>query len=352
MDQQPPSYDATIAAERDQLLSLASKTYKSEITSPFGDAFAHSVCRLRNFLCYVLHVDYAAGVAEYPITLPAADANHFRGVLSILTRYLHTLDATAADDADKAQLAAFFWENVHAPARAIGLPSEAAISAISRFGTYQTNSGAYKGCVLGIMHNFGMRVLAGKLHLDAQTVIPLVAPNQLVEEDLRRALEKTQTRWFKRLDGFDFEAGQRTEAEGGSFYHSNFNAFELTDEGTRFEARQFEALKIRRAAEKAQPSEARRGGVRGLWKKEKNEKKKKTGDGSFCKSLLVYAEECIERMEAKARRNRLHRSLKWPLMHTAPVEIPPWVIPALVRPVGCANPNFFMDKPGRCNNGA
>lgn len=247
---------------------------------------------------------------------------------------------------------------MHAPARAIGLPSEAAMAAICRFAAYQSTQGAYKGCVAGVMHNFGMHCLAGKLHCDAQSVIPSVAPNPTVEEALMRALEKTRAEWFKRLDGFDLEAGKRTEAEGGDFYHSKFTAFDLTDEGVRFEARQLETPKVRRAAEKAQTSntgdwqpQARRGGARGLWKNEKkkskNERKEKADDRGFCKSLLDSAEACVGRMEAKARCNILYLSLKWPLMYTAPVEKRPLVVAALVRPVGYANPNFFMDHPGR-----
>ncbi|EOD49407.1 hypothetical protein UCRNP2_3836 [Neofusicoccum parvum UCRNP2] len=166
--EQPPPYASTLS-ERDQMVELATETLRKEAHSPFGDADAFSIERLRNFLCYAMAVDYDAAVAgEPPVTLPAADAAHFNTVFVTLDR-------------------------------------EAVMVCVRRFAVYQTARGAYKGCNWGVLHTYGVREWAGKLLVDRRAIVPRVAATPALERALLREIERNVRNWFERLDGFDFE---------------------------------------------------------------------------------------------------------------------------------------------------
>ncbi|GME22771.1 hypothetical protein GTA08_BOTSDO12120 [Neofusicoccum parvum] len=231
--EQPPPYASTLS-ERDQMVELATETLRKEAHSPFGDADAFSIERLRNFLCYAMAADY--------------DAAHFNTVFVTLDRYLASLGETSdVGDEAKAALGAYFWEHVHAPSRALGLPSEAVMVCVRRFAVYQTARGAYKGCNWGVLHTYGVREWAGKLLVDRRAIVPRVAATPALERAFLREIERNVRNWFERLDGFDFEValhpgvGHRkrgwTQAELG--------AFELTDLAKRFQARQIASEEFR-----------------------------------------------------------------------------------------------------------
>ncbi|KAL1633421.1 hypothetical protein SLS58_011081 [Diplodia intermedia] len=265
MENQPPPYTSAVD-KHDQILSRAAAVLRADQGSTvLGHASRSSIERLRNFLCYVLYVDYEAGTANAAVSLPAADATHFRSVNSTYWRYINTLDATAVEEGERIYLGAYFWENVYAPAQALCLPAEVVLSCMTRFNAYQTCQGTYKSCIPGEMQMYGFERIAGKLVLDRHTVIPRVAPNPAVEQALISGLEKTQRRWFDSLDGFGYEAGRRLEVEGGSWYHSDFNEFELTTEATRVLARLGEARRLKerekeqaRARARASPATPRK----------------------------------------------------------------------------------------------
>ncbi|KKY23409.1 hypothetical protein UCDDS831_g03140 [Diplodia seriata] len=230
-EDEPPSYTTTFP-ERDPLrtdvIKAACRALDHRAHSPFGSADARSIDRLRNWLCYMLTVDYKVATASTPVTLSAADAAHFDNLFATLEAYSNinatttttqphtkkTAAATATADAAEhddraAALESAFWTHIHLPSQALNIPTATVALYLRRFAVNKTAPLAtYAGSdaatvVLETTHGGGMRGWAAKLLTDRSILVPRVAPNRGVEQGLLRAIAELVEAWFVRLDGFE-----------------------------------------------------------------------------------------------------------------------------------------------------
>ncbi|KAL1639784.1 hypothetical protein SLS58_007526 [Diplodia intermedia] len=227
-DDEPPSYTTTFP-ERDpsrtDVIKAACRALDHRAHPPFGSADARSTDRLRNWLCYMLTVDYKVATASTPVTLSAADAAHFDNLFATLEAYSnitattttaqpHTKktasaaennDAPAADRA--AALEAAFWTHIHLPSQALNIPTATVALHLRRFAVNKTaplatyaghfcDSSSHATLQLLQMETDGMRGWAAKLLTDRSVLVPRVAPNRGVEQGLLRAIAELEEAWF------------------------------------------------------------------------------------------------------------------------------------------------------------
>lgn len=225
---EPPSYAATFP-ERDpsrtDVIKIACRALDHRAHSSFGNADARSIHRLRNWLCYMLTVDYKVATASAPITLSATDAAHFDDLSATVEAYSNTINTStqphtnksaaaeaAKNDEHAAALEDLFWHQIHLPCLAPNLPTATVALYLRRFAVNKTTSlNRYAGCCRAVL----------------------------------QAIKRLEEAWFVRLDGFDCEVAEhlelrvkgRDDDDDGGWRHAAVGAFELTQMGRRWEAR-------------------------------------------------------------------------------------------------------------------
>ncbi|OJD33425.1 uncharacterized protein BKCO1_3000058 [Diplodia corticola] len=298
---EPPSY-AIIFPERDpartDVIKAACRALDHRDHSPFGSADARSIHRLRNWLCYMLMVDYEVATASTTITLSATDAAHFDNLFAILEAYSaitsttqphpnknasSTSTTTAAknnnadNDRSAAALEALYWQHIHLPSQALNLPTAAVALCLRRFAVAKTAPlNTYAGCGDGhaAVRAHGARAWAAKLLTDRAVLVPRVAPNRAVEQGLLQAIARLGEKWFVGLRGFDCVVAERLESRpsgwarwgddyDGGWRHEVVGAFELTEMGKRWEARCAAAAEVAEQQQLRQHS----GGGASLWER-------------------------------------------------------------------------------------
>lgn len=259
---EPPSYAATFP-ERDpsrtDVIKIACRALDHRAHSSFGNADARSIHRLRNWLCYMLTVDYKVATASAPITLSATDAAHFDDLSATVEAYSNTINTStqphtnksaaaeaAKNDEHAAALEDLFWHQIHLPCLALNLPTATVALYLRRFAVNKTASlNRYAGCCRAVLQTHGVRGWAAKLLTDRSVIVPRVASNRAVEQGLLQAIKRLEEAWFVRLDGFDCEVAEhlelrvkgRDDDDDGGWRHAAVGAFELTQMGRRWEAR-------------------------------------------------------------------------------------------------------------------
>lgn len=112
---------------------------------------------MRRFLLYCLAVDYRY-IGHYE--LPASEHEKYVEIWALLFRIRDSHDNTHITEYERCVLAPYFWKHLHKPCKHLSIPVECAIRAVERFYKYSNSSNRYKGCVYGLLHLSGPKVLA------------------------------------------------------------------------------------------------------------------------------------------------------------------------------------------------
>lgn len=293
-EDEPPSYAAAFS-ERDpsrtDVIKTACRALDHRAHSSLDNGDARSTYRLRNWLCYMLMVDYKVATASAPITLSAIDAAHFDNLFATLEAYTSINNATSQPHTHAATLESHFWLHIHLPCLALNLPTATVALYLRHFAVNKTASlNTYAGCCRSVLQTHGVRSWAAKLLTD-RSVVPRVAPNHALEQGLLQTIKKHKDAWFVRLDGFDCDVAQRLELrppkqvmgrddDDGGWRHAAVGAFELTQMGKQWETRWAESRKVARLQQlTGQQRHPDRGA--GLWEKLKSRFETLRMTGSF-----------------------------------------------------------------------
>jgi hypothetical protein len=108
-------------------------------------------------------------------------------------------------------LAAYFWKYLFEPCKALQLPLDFVYDSISNLSRYTDAFGRYKGSVFGLLQQFGVEYLAGKLYRDRHVLIPLIFTDYTSRNRMLHGVNTVQELYFLRIDGI----------EGSTLPHTN-----------------------------------------------------------------------------------------------------------------------------------
>lgn len=156
--------------------------------------------RLRNFMTYTLAVDYNRNTKA---SLSATDREHYMSMYGLLGDLSRAHDQTDLTANERTTAAPYFWRYLHEPSTTLGIPVECAVAAIIRFCKYQNFCAIYKGAVHGILHTHGPRMLAQKLYLDRNVIIPSIISCPQLRRDMQNGLNGIARLYFVSIPGVE-----------------------------------------------------------------------------------------------------------------------------------------------------
>ncbi|KAL1623304.1 hypothetical protein SLS56_008356 [Neofusicoccum ribis] len=170
----PPNYNSIINPD-ESLFDAVNAALRTETMCPRMDVNKRGVEQLRNFLSFILAVDYAP-TSPSPQSpdgrwrLDNVDLEHFIEVAEKLTCfYLRPKDDMREDQEltehpeEMIQLNACLLEHLLWPARSLGLPREYVIATLWRFFTLGSEYEQYTGSLRHILACYGVEGLASRL---------------------------------------------------------------------------------------------------------------------------------------------------------------------------------------------
>ncbi|KAK4941805.1 hypothetical protein LTR28_008809 [Elasticomyces elasticus] len=197
---QPPPYsslDATTTNPPTDILDFVAATLAKEQSTLPAPAKA-DVDRLRNFLAYLLTVDYQVSTK---LELHAKDWEHYQRMSTYLLDFGDFPDYLNKEE--RAVLGQFFWHHLQNPAKALGVPVDLVILAIHRFKRHVDVKGDYKSTPMALLHANGLDSLAQKLYNDREIMIPRLFPADQVDarKIMFEQLQGMQNRHFAEITG-------------------------------------------------------------------------------------------------------------------------------------------------------
>jgi hypothetical protein len=226
----PPAYEQAANAEprTPVFLDQIRATADAEYNNVNDDAVETE--RLRNFLLYCLAVDYRAPVT---LIISGSDREHYLELAAIVgsMRTIHqSFHLTAAD---RKSLAPYFWKYLHSPCTTLGIPVESAAQIAMRYSKFLTMTRQYKGCVHGVMHNYGVVHLARKFLIDRSTLIPHLATSDSMRRKLMESLTEIAESYFTSIKGESSEIVVGSDPTNG-FQEHVITKYTLTERGRRY----------------------------------------------------------------------------------------------------------------------
>lgn len=195
-----------------------------------SDTSRPEVERLRNFILYVLSIDYHRNTR---VSLSCTDREHYAAMNNYLNDLEEAHDRTHLTSTERAALAPYFWQYLHEPCKALAIPVECATVAILRFFHYQDKGARYKGSVYGILHTAGPEVLAQKLWLDRNIVMPRIISCGHERMDMIRGLNGVARMYFQSIDGT--EGSAMTGSHTGGWNETQTMSYTLNERGRSYE---------------------------------------------------------------------------------------------------------------------
>ncbi|GME35113.1 hypothetical protein BKCO1_1000617 [Neofusicoccum parvum] len=257
----PPSYNTIINAE-ESLFDAVNTALRTETICPHMDVNKGSVERLRNFLSFILAVDYVP-TAHSPHSpdgrwrLSNTDLEHFVEVTEKITRFYlmpkydkHEGPELAEHNEEMIQLNAYLLEHLLWPARSLGLPREYVIATMWRFFMLMSEYRQFTGSLRHILACYGVDGLASKLWYDRCVVVPRIVACEKLKKAVLEGIKETQTSYFKELEGARMEISHRASS-GRGWCEVRWEKMELTDRTKRVKEltlRLFEKVDEGRAA--------------------------------------------------------------------------------------------------------
>jgi hypothetical protein len=194
-NENPPPYDDVEASYR--LFGTIQTVFSAERGEDDDPEETES---MRKFLLYCLAVDYRF-IGHYE--LPASEREKYLEMWSLMSRIEKSHDRTHVTEYERCVLAPYFWKYLHQPCARLSIPVEATIRATKRFFKYSSNSNVYKGCVYGLLHVAGPEIVAEKLWLDRNILIPQIVETELERQGLTACLTDVARQYFVTIDGLD-----------------------------------------------------------------------------------------------------------------------------------------------------
>ncbi|KJX94083.1 hypothetical protein TI39_contig4219g00004 [Zymoseptoria brevis] len=164
--------------------------------------------RIRNMLEFTLAVDYQGYSST---SLSAADREHFMHMNKATGQLRSTLVLQRArpsrevrpNPAERQVLAAYFWKYLFEPCKALSLPVDFVYSSINALSRYIDGNGCYEGSTFGILQQYRVEQLAGKLYRDRHVVIPLIFTEYTARNRMLNGVNAIEELYFISIDGVE-----------------------------------------------------------------------------------------------------------------------------------------------------
>jgi hypothetical protein len=317
----PPAYKQLSS---DAAMQIFFGRIQAAVNAKYGNPTQESneTKRLRNFMLYCLAIDYRW---PCPLSLSASDRVHFMAMWDILlpTPRIHLRMHLGADE--RRALAPYFWKYLYEPCAELGIPVESAVATVYRHSKYLNAAGRYKGCVHGLLHSRGFKVLASKLFMDRSVLVPRLVTSHQMRGELLDNITQTARLYFLSISGYDSAIFRLESDPTTAFTEEAGCQYELTPRGEHYQNNRDQTLNM------VQPT---------------------------VRPLLEKARECISRLtdrhtvfpKVKDVRSLCDQTCMGPgpTPTAPPEESPIWAEPPLCRDVeSLFMQDLFEHRPGR-----
>jgi hypothetical protein len=196
--------------------------------------------RLRNMLEFTLSLDYHRNTTA---SLSAGDREHFTHMAEALRQLRTTVCGAQGRPAPEVRptpeerqvLAAYFLKYLGEPCKALSLPTDCVLIRILGLSLYTTSCGEYKGAVFGVLQTGGVDVLAAKLYMDREVVIPRVFADYAVQHQMVQAIYQIQEMYFSSIEGLEGSTLPDSDPGVGGWNRVQNYRYELNERGRTYE---------------------------------------------------------------------------------------------------------------------
>jgi hypothetical protein len=187
--------------------------------------------RIRNMLEFTLAVDYQGYAAA---SMSAADREHFVHINKALNGLHSTSSPTSKglgrggrpNPEERQVLAAYFWKYLFEPCKALSLPLDFVYDSIANLNQFTDATGSYKGSVFGLLQQFGVECLAGKLYRDRHVLIPLIFTDCASRNRMLHGLNTIQELYFHSIEGVEASTLPRIDSNPQTIQRVKYEANE------------------------------------------------------------------------------------------------------------------------------
>ena len=231
-DNAPPKYTS--------IAGSGTRDWVDEIQQGVDFAFTHAaledeVKRLRNFLTYVMCIDYKVNTSA---TMCAEDWEHYVKMGGMLAKLAPYGNHSKASDNERDTLRPYVLKYLHEPCKALAIPVFMAVMSIEAFSHGQTTEYGYEGGLNTMKRS--MKHLAVKVHMDRTIMIPRVVASTAEQAQLQTHLAKYIEVNFKILKGI--ESSFTSDDPSARFDPFTTVTYVLTEAGKKFNDERQRAL--------------------------------------------------------------------------------------------------------------
>lgn len=195
---QPPPYSQLNSSSSDAFLTRMTDHLSQDQSSSATAAQDTEVARVRNFMIFMISIDYQCNTNAQ---LSATDREHFTTMHNQLRDLQKAHSCVTPTPSHRQILGSYFWRHLHDPCKALHLPVECVLNAMSNLTKFTDYKGWYKGSCFAILQSSGVAGLAEKLYMDRSIVIPRLVYDQTLRKDYLRCLDQVREFYFLSIDG-------------------------------------------------------------------------------------------------------------------------------------------------------
>ncbi|KAK5696594.1 hypothetical protein LTR97_007897 [Elasticomyces elasticus] len=196
-DMAPPPYSPIeSAAPDDSLIGRLENVVDATIDTDTDEVRSYLVKQLKNFLLFVLSVDYQCNTST---SLSYIDRQHFGDINHALLRLRTVGNHQPFTPEERAEFCAGMGTFLEEPCKALAIPTEHVAKTILDYFKYQNHKGAYQGSTHELYRLCGADALAQKILRDTQVLIPRLASSSDMADELCDALDRVSNKYFYRV---------------------------------------------------------------------------------------------------------------------------------------------------------
>ncbi|KAK5733286.1 hypothetical protein LTR17_009775 [Elasticomyces elasticus] len=197
-DMAPPPYNPVDDAAPDDSVISRLENIVDAIETDTDEVRSYLVKQLKNFLLFVLSVDYQCNTSTL---LSYIDREHFGIINNTLLRLRTVNNHQPIPAEERAEFCAGMGTFLEEPCKVLAIPMEHVVKTILDYFKYQNHTGAYQGSVHELYRSCGADALAQKILRDSQVLIPRLVSSTDMADEMCDALYQVSDKYFKHIAG-------------------------------------------------------------------------------------------------------------------------------------------------------
>ncbi|KAK5720784.1 hypothetical protein LTR15_006745 [Elasticomyces elasticus] len=232
-DMAPPPYNPVDDAAPDDSVISGLENIVDAIETDTDEVRSNLVKQLKNFLLFVLSVDYQCNTST---SLSYIDRDHFAIMNNTLLRLRTVNNHQAIPAEERAEFCAGMGTFLEEPCKVLAIPMEHVVKTILDYFKYQNHTGAYQGSTHELYRSCGADALAQKILRDSQVLVPRLASSTAMADEMCDALDQVSAKYFQHIAGAESSIIGSGSGKGKGCTVVQSVTYTLSERGEAYEA--------------------------------------------------------------------------------------------------------------------